>query len=355
MKQVNFFIVTVAMSVFALLASCGYSESAWPFFSEKPEDLPPEFAGYKYLDDISEFGHYTVEAFSVPAGSRIEHGINTTTQNVIIEVATDLDDSTRDYAFYKLDKAGNIIDRHRFSRSTLIAKDTGEEQLVGGVFLVNTKKSYYTTWPLNGDTTQKPFIPVNQDLAWSTEQVDAYYQEIVKKSARLADVETWERIDDHKNQKRVSKAYYLNNPGQWYVLYGNSLRVDYTGKDVTGTNTLFKDFTDVERTFGRYVPPGNITIPYFQRQTYRKYCAQNGGGVGCSMRYTWAGVGYYHVAVGDSILKFKNKGSLSRTDFAGKAFPAKESLLANFAYYTNPQLSYALFSANETLYLIKRK
>lgn len=355
MKQMNFFIAVVAIPAFALLASCGYSDSTLPFFSEKLEDLPPEFAAYKSLDEITAFGQYTVEAFSIPAKSRIEHGINKTTNNVIIEVATDIDDTTRDYVFYKLDKTGRTIDSHRFSRSILIANDTGEEQLVEGVFLVNTKKSYYTTWPLDGDTTKKPFIAVNQDLAWSAEQVDAYYQDIVKKSARLADVETWEKTPDHKNQKRIRKAYYLNKTGKWYVLYGNSLRGDYTGKDVNGTNTLFKDFTDVERSFGRYVPPGNITIPYFQRQTYSKYCAQNGGGIGCTMRYTWAGTAYYQVVVGDSVLKFKNKESLSRTDFHGKEFPAKESLLVNFAYYTNPQLSYSLLSANETLYLIKRK
>jgi hypothetical protein len=114
---------------------------------------------------------------------------------------------------------------------------------------------------------------------------------------------------------------------------------------------LFTDFTNDKRSFGEYTPPLNITIPHFQKEKYKKFCASDQ--VGCHMAYYWNGIGYYQVKVGNSTLTFKNKASLSHDK--GEEFPAKESLLVNFAYYTNPHLKFSLFSANEALYLIREK
>ncbi|MNQ46934.1 hypothetical protein D3C85_607610 [compost metagenome] len=349
----NLIISFLTISALSVLAGCGYQDSPPLFSSEKIEKLPTEFADYKYIDEITEFENHTIEKFKTPPRATVEHNINKVTNNVIIKVATDVDDSTRLYEFYKLDTSGNIIDRRQFTRSFLIKENTGDEEMVDGVFLVNKEKAYYSTWPFNGDNTKKPFTPINQELTWSTEQVDAYYKEVVRKSARLDDLAAWEKISPQENKRRVRKIYYLNSTSEWYILYGNSLKSDYSGKRISGFNTLFTDFTDTERSFGRYVPPNNITIPYFERQTYSKFCASDQ--VGCHMSYSWDGVGYYQVTVGESSLKFKNKGSLSRTDFKGETFPPKESLLVDFAYYTNPNLKYSLFSANEHLYIIKRK
>lgn len=350
----NLIISFVSIFALALLGGCDYTDSSGrPFFSEKIERLPAKFAGYKFIDEISEFDNYTMEKFKVPSRSTVEHSINKVTNSVIIKVASDIDDHTRLSALYKLDASGSIVDKHQFTRSFLIKDKTGDEEVVDGVFLVNKENSYYTTWPLNGDKTKRSFISVNQDQTWSTEQVDAYFKEVVRKSARLDDVEVWEKISDQENKRRIRKVYFLNETGKWYILYGNSLESDYSGKSISGVNTLFTDFTDTERSFGRYIPPSNITIPYFERQTFSEFCAPDQ--VGCHMSYSWDGLGYFQVALGDSTLNFKNKVSLSRTDFKGKVFPLKETLLVNFAYYTNPNLKYSLFSANESLYLIKRK
>ncbi|WP_347902345.1 hypothetical protein [Pseudomonas purpurea] len=349
----NLIISFVTIFALSVLAGCGYQDSPPLFFSENIETLPTEFADYKYIDEITEFENYTIERFKTPPMATVEHNINKVTNNVIIKVATDIDDSTRLYEFYKLDTSGNIIDRHQFTRSLLIKEKTGNEEMVDGAFLVNKEKAYYSTWPFNGDHTNKPFIPVNQALAWSTEQVDAYYKEVVRKSARLDNVDVWKKISTQENKRRIRKIYYLNSTGEWYILHGNSLDSDHSGKGISGTNTLFTNFTDIERSFGRYIPPSNIMIPYFEKQTHSKFCAPDQ--VGCHMSYRWDGVGYYQVTVGESSLKFKNNGNLSRTDFKGETFPPKESLLVNFAYYTNPNLKYSLFSANDNLYLIKQK
>jgi hypothetical protein len=344
----------VSIAALALLGGCNYTDaSGRPFFSAKIEPLPAEYAHYKFIEDIKEFGHHTIERFNVPSRSTVEHSINKVTNNVIIQVATDLNPETRQHVFYKLDTTGVVIDQHQFKRSFLIKDQTGEEEIVDGVYLINLEKGYYTTWPLNGDKTQRPFTPVNQDLAWSTEQVDAFYNDVVKQSTRLDDVESWHINSDGDGIRRINKVFYLNKTGKWYILYSKSLGTDYSGKSIKGFNTLFTGFTDVERGFGRYTPPANIAIPHFQKEKYEKFCASNQ--VGCSMFYTWEGTGYYQVKVGDSTLNFKNKASLSRTDFKGEEFPAKESLLVNFAYYTNPNLKYSMFSANEALYLIKEK
>jgi hypothetical protein len=334
------------------------------------EKLPAEYIDYKTIDNISEFENHTIARFQhtirsdqvrfggfdgVPTG--VEHAINKTTNNVIIKVTTKIDGDKLKYSFYKLDIEGNIIDSHEFVRNFLIKENTGDEQMVGATFLVNREMTYYSTWPLNGDKTRKPFIHINQDLAWSDEQVNTFYADVAKKSTRLDEFSVYEKINPQENKKRIRKVYYLNSTGKWYVLYGNSLKEDYSGKGLSGFNTLFKDFTETERFFKRYVPPDNISVPYFEKQTYSKYEAGNHNGSGTYMVYTWEGMAYYQLKVGNDTLKFKNKASLSYDDFGGrdKDFPAKETLLPKFAYYSNPNLKYSLFSVNDMIYVIKNK
>jgi hypothetical protein len=342
--------ITTVLTIFAcaLLASCDSVD-----FVEKTEPLPAEFADYKGIDEISEFGNFTVEKFKDSSGPT-EHKFDEDTNNVIIKVTAKIDDDHRQTSFYKLDSSGKIIDTHQFVMSYLIADATGDEEWVGNNFLVNKELGYYTTWPLNGSNIKRPFIEINADRNWSEDKVREHYSDIVMKSAYLDDVETWENISEGKNKKRIAKVYYLRSTGEWYILYGNSLTEDGYGRPLSGfNNTLFENFTSNERFFGRYIPPSNITISYFQKLKYEKYCAANQ--VGCSMFYSWGGMGYYNVAIGGSILKFKNKGSLSTTEFKNKVFPPKESLLVNFAYFTHQNLTYALFSANDVLYIIKQK
>ena len=80
-------------------------------------------------------------------------------------------------------------------------------------------------------------------------------------------------------------------------------------------------------------------------------------GSGQYMVYTWEGMAYYQVKVEDSILRFKNPAKLSYNDFGGKDkyFPAKETLLPKFAYYSNPDLKYKMLSVNDMVYIIKNK
>lgn len=345
-----------AIGVFTLLAGVEAHSANLPFLNDAPEKLPAEFADYQNITDITDVGNYTLEPFNVPPSSTVEHSINKANNTVIIKTTTPINDHTKQYVFYKLDTAGKIVDTYAFTRNLLIAQSTGDEQLVDGVFLVNKEHTYYTTWPLDGDKTRKPLIPINQDLAWSAEKLNAFYADLVQKSTRLDQFAVYEAISPTENKRRVRKVFYLNSTGKWYVLYGNTLKSDFTGKQLPVFNTLFTDFTETERYFGRYVPPANIRIAYFEKITYEKFKSSGGSNNNAShMNYLWQGMGYYQVALGNGTLKFKNKGTLSRTDFKGEQFPPKESLLVDFAYYSNPHLKYALFSANDTLYLIKSK
>ena len=335
------------------------------------EKLPAEYLDYKTIDNISEFENHTIARFQhtivsdqirfdgfggVPTG--VESVINTKTNNVIIKVTSKVDDDRLRYSFYKLDIEGNIIDSHEFVRNFLIKENTGDEQMVGATFLVNREMTYYSTWLLDGDKTRKPFIHINQDLAWSDDQVNTFFADMAKKSTRLDEFSIYEKISPQENKKRIRKVYYLNSTGKWYVLYGNSLKNENgSGKRLSGFNTLFKDFNETERFFKRYVPPANISIPYFEKQKYSKFEAGSNNGSGRYMVYKWEGMAYYQLKVDNDILKFKNMASLSYNDFGGrdKDFPPKETLLSKFAYYSNPNLKYTLFLANDLIYVIKPK
>lgn len=138
----NFTLSLGATSIFfaLLTTSCGVHESGRLSPEEK---LPTEFSDYKYIDEITEFENYTVEKFKVPPRSTVEHSLNKTTNNIIIEIATDVDDHTRQHTFYKLNTSGNIIDSHQFSRSFLIAKKPGTSNWLAALFW-STKKTAIT-------------------------------------------------------------------------------------------------------------------------------------------------------------------------------------------------------------------
>lgn len=337
-----------------LLTGCGTSEFSEP---APKASLPAEFSSYQYIDDISAFGGgHTLEKFKYSAPGQMQYSINKNQDTLIIKTTSPIYDHTKRFSFYKLNSSGDIVDEHQFIQSSLVEQHSGTEELVGGSFLVNKENTYYTTWPIDGDKTKKQLIPVNKNLAWSDAQVDAYYAAIVEKAARVDSFIEYEAINSHENKARTRVVYYLNTTGKWYVLYGNSLRGGYTGKGLrAGENIIFKDFDISTRMDDAYIPPPNITIPYFEKLMYRKTVSAGGGSTNSasSVSYHWDGIGYFQVAVGGSVLKFKNNATLSHTDFGTQQFPAKESLLSALAYYTNPRLKFALLLVNGSLYIIR--
>ncbi|UXL37059.1 hypothetical protein N7D90_15875 [Pseudomonas fragi] len=341
---------------FFWVTGCGNSE----FSRLAPKDkLPVEFSNYQYIDDISVFeGGYVIERFKYSAPGRMRYSINKSKDNVIIEVVSSIDDQTRKFSFYKLSALGCIIGEHNFIQSTLVARRSGTEELVGASFLVNKVNSYYTTWPVDGDRQRKPFVPINKDLAWSAEKVDAYYAAILEKAARVDSFIEFEAVSVKENKARTRVVYYLNSTGRWYVLFGDSLRGGYTGKGLhSGENIIFKDFGSGVHLNEEYSPPANITIPYFQKTDYRKTVSAGGGSTNSasSVSYHLDGIGYFQVVVNGSVLKFKNKGVLSRREGGSHVFPSKESLLSGFSYYTSPSLKYSLLLVNDMLYVIRAK
>lgn len=275
-----------------LVTGCGNSEFSRLTPKEK---LPAEFSDYQYIDDISALeGGYSIEKFKHSAPGRMRYSINKARDNVIIETNSTIDDQTKRPSFYKLNDLGCIIDEHHFTQSSLIARHSGTEELVGGSFLVNKVNTYYTTWPLDNDKTKKQFTPINKNLAWSAEQVDAHYTSIVEKAARVDSFMEFEAVNAHENKARTRIVYYLNETGQWYVLFGNSLRASYTGKGLrAGENIIFNNFASDRRLNGEYQPPPNITIPYFEKIAYRKTVSAGGGSTNSasSVSYHWDGVG----------------------------------------------------------------
>ncbi|WP_447748346.1 hypothetical protein [Pseudomonas nicosulfuronedens] len=323
------------------------------------EKLPSEFAEYPLLANAMQFGNYTLERFTTDSPAELQHSINKNSNQVIIKKTTDIDKSTQQDTYYKLDIDGNIIDQYSFYRSTYTAIDTGSEVLVGGAFLVNLEKMYYTTWPLDGKKSHKYFTPINEDLQWPKGKVDAAYSDIAKKAARIDDSTVWEPISARENKQRYRKVFYLNDTGNWYVLYGDSLKPDYTGKHISPYSSLFAS----EDPYAPHTPPRNITIPYFEKLNSRTSRSHGGGSTnsGPSTTYIQEGMGYYQLRVGNSLLQFKVPEELSVSEGGtyygigvGIKYPPKESLLNNFDYYTNPRLNYSLFSAHGTLYLIKK-
>lgn len=323
------------------------------------ETLPVEFSEYAQLTNFMQFKGYTLERFLSESSGELEHGINKNSNQLIIKSTTTIDEGTQRETYYKLDVNGEVIDEYTFYKSSYIAIDTGVEHLVDGTFLVNLEKLYYTTWPLNGNKTRRPFTPINEDLSLPASEVDSVYSDITRKAARLDESIAWEQISARENKQRVRKVFYLNDTARWYVLYGNSLKSDYTGKEIAIFNSLFKS----RDPFAPHTPPNNITIPYFERHNNRIIRSHGGGSTnsGPSTTFIQEGMAYYQLRIGGDILRFKvpeelsvNKSGTAYAIDVGVKYPPKEVLLNQFDYYTNTNLNYALLSVHGALYLVKK-
>lgn len=321
--------------------------------------LPVEFSEYAQLSNFMQFGDYTLEHFLSETSGEKEHGINKYSNHIIIKNTSAIDEGTQRESYYKLDVNGKVIDEYNFYKSSYSAIGTGGENLVDGTFLVNLEKLYYTTWPLNGNRTRRPFTPINEDLSLSDREVDSIYSDITKKAARIDESIAWEQISASENKRRVRKVFYLNDTARWYVLYGNSLKSDYTGKEIEIFNSLFKS----RDPFISLTPPSNITIPYFERHNNRIIRSHGGGSTnsGPSTTFIQEGMAYYQLRIGGDVLRFKVPEELSVTEpgtaystGVGVKYPPKEVLLNQLDYYTNTHLNYALFSVHGALYLVKK-
>jgi hypothetical protein len=134
------------------------------------EPLPTEFKAYQTLNTHYNADNYKVELLAktetdFPSPIRaFENGHG----EMIVEATKVRNNVIIGDDYLKLNKDGKVTDT-----LSLLSGDGFDKGFVGDftLFISDTATPYYTTWPLNGDTTKRKIEILNNDLSWAEEKL----------------------------------------------------------------------------------------------------------------------------------------------------------------------------------------
>lgn len=337
--------------------------------------LPKAYENYASLNtkEPIHFGRHQMElAFS--SYEPIKHFISAQSNLIVItsKIPNDRDSKEveensygggnrilQDFTTYKLNENGEIIDQYNFKRTY-----ENHTEVLFDDYIVNLKKEYYKSWIIDGDTTAKPFIPINKDLKWDEEQQIKSFDEMYDKAECY-------KIEGHnyssKNPSEQQITYFTD--GKWYKLFINTFLPNRNGKpDDLGITThkanLFGKYET--RNWGdepnwKYFKP-----TYFQRIKLESVTHSIGGNTPSSDEPSWRGNLFCQLYVDKDILQFKIPMTFGKYGETSKFYEAKGEEIAQlkneieeyfypYFYYSSTRLNIKLFTINKNqLYIIKK-
>lgn len=329
------------------------------------EKTPKEYAAYKNLSQIKDFGsHHTVALISkAQAFSPRLQLYEISDSCILIHAVTAMKhfdngagDSGDNYTnvLKKIDAKGNVIDTLHFKSSSSNQSEFGNP-VVANKQLVNMEKAYYQTWPTDGDKTKKKFVMVNKDFAWSDEKIASYYSNIAFDAKYLQNLYYY--LDDSvPYDKRKCKVFFRNN--EWHILFGltDEIKDDsYNRKPVKSESVAISE------------NDGAIKFRYFQKTSYESYLMGSHNGSGTYKTYYWKGTAYFDLKMANDTLHFKKEDVTledydTRKKFKKDIVLTKEQKLQNLAkeisVYKNPNMDFVLLQEDlrsDNLYVAKRK
>lgn len=338
-------------------------------------ELPKKYESYVSLDTNKpiSFGRYQMElAFS--SIEPIKHFISAQSNLIVItsKIPNDRDakeveeDSysggnriLQDFTTYKLNENGEIIDQYNFKRTY-----ESHTEVLFDDYIVNLEKEYYKSWIIDGDTTAKPFIPINKDLKWDEEQQIKAFDEMYDK-AECYKIEGHNYGTGHALEQQIT--YFTD--GKWYKLFINTFLPNRNGKPDDLGKTIHK-----ANLFGKYEtrnwgdePNWKYFKPtYFQRIKLEKVTHSIGGNTPSSNEPSWTGNLFCQLYVNKDILKFKKPMTFGKYGETSEFYEAKGEDIAQlkneleeyyypYFYFSSTRLNFKLFTTNKNqLYIIKR-
>ncbi|WP_131539871.1 hypothetical protein [Pedobacter nototheniae] len=326
----------------------------------KQAELPEEYKAYKYFSANFETEKYETillfksENYSAPRPIRLYNSIN---NQVIAAIDRDEKEFEPGKYYYKLDFLGNKID-------SLYAPRVWANRDVGffGEYFVNVtdeKNYFYTTWPLNGDTTHKIINIINKDLSWSIDKVEDFYNDITA-DAKFIFYDGDEKTDEKNGKWQLNKVFYFKDK-KWSVLYRKMKTYTYLDPKVySSINEFYYTSDDPENNDAENQK--NYQIKYFDKKEYISYEHSIGGGSPSFSKRGWVGTLYFDFIFNGDQLKLKQDGIIVETEKNGENYYYRshgegESVSPfKLNIYTNKTFKFALFSKNlYSLYIVKAK
>ncbi len=271
----------------------------------------------------------------------------TVNQQLIIDADPEVDEETKhDYRYYKLDQQGKLVD-------SIYIRYEGYWPKFIDRFMVfsNDQKAYYTTWPLDGDTTRHHFVSLNADFSWPKDKIDQKIR-AVKKSGNYY---FFSAFRDHGKDFRWM-AFYEQQ--QWYMLWEKM--PGYT--QVADEDSGYRYRSDVFHT-GTPDPviPEDVRLIHFYPEEKMEYKHVIGGGALPSSATNWRGKGFFSTDIAgrnfsfkvDQLVVEKEKYDRFKTRLYTLTEPGGAARIYEPAFYRSEH-GFALYSGNwDELYIIK--
>ncbi|RZK52156.1 MAG: hypothetical protein EOO87_15895 [Pedobacter sp.] len=330
-----------------ILSACNLGDG---IMERNEEPLASAYANFQELNENYSSTDFEVklicEAEGYPHPIRVFPSIN---KQWIIEADAEKNDETQgDYIFYKLNEAGDITD-------TLYLAYRGywAELIDNFMVFTNYDEAYYTTWPLDGDTTKRDFKVLNADLKWSAIKVKQHIE-----SAK-ANSKYWFYKDGSDNGNHYRKFHFYQNK-QWQILW----------QQVEGSQTVGD-----EESAGRYsvevIRTGetepyladNITYLHHHRLEKLSYSHNIGGGSPGFDVTNWRGKAFFKTKVNNrAFYFFEANVAVENEQFDGSknrfyiiSEPNGSANIFTPLFYNVPN-SYTFYTSDRNkLYLIREK
>lgn len=318
------------------------------------EALAANYSGFQEINEqyksdifkVSLVARVVVSSAASPNPIRVFPSVD---DQLILDCDANVNEETKfDTRYYKIDKTGTVTD------SLYVAYQGYSEQFIDG-FMVYTsaKDAYYTTWPLNGDTTRRQVVELNADLSWEDERLEAKVK-AVKASAKYYFFST--ALKENVWYRQV----YFYADQQWYLLWQKT--PGYT--QVLDEDNSLRYRNVVFRSGGvSFEIPENVKLLHFHQQEKIKYYHVIGGGDGGFSVYNWRGMGFFETSVAGRVFEFmvpklvveKEKYNGFKPSLYTVSEPGSSTNLYHPAFYHSPNgFSFYAPEAKE-LFLIRIK
>lgn len=296
--------------------------------------------------EVSLVARVVVSSAASPNPIRIFSSVN---DQLILDCDANVNEETKfDTRYYKIDKTGTVTD------SIYVAYHGYSEQFIDDFMVYTSEKdAYYTTWPLNGDTTRRQLAELNADLSWQDEKLEAKVKKI-KATAK------YYFISAVLNENIWYRQVYFYTDQKWYLLWQKMKGYTDVPDEDSGRRYRNVVFRTGELSFEI---PKNVKLLHFHPQEKIKYYHVIGGGAGGFSVYNWRGLGFFETSIAGRNFEFmvpklvveKEKHNEFKPSLYTVTEPGSSTELYNPAFYHSPNGFSFYAPAGKELFLIKVK
>lgn len=267
----------------------------------------------------------------------------------IIDCDAQRDEDTKgDTRYYRIDKEGQLVD------SLYVRYDGYWTVLVDG-FMLRTKDAdaYFSTWPLNGDSSHRPIQAHNADFAMPAAALETAFLQAKTKSQYYF-------VRTYVSDGQFFSACYYCMDDSWHVLWKQTAQ--YQSEMDTESAIRYQQHLYESGEPAPYLP-ADVALQHFHPKEKIKYLHIIGGGSPATPAVGWRGTGFFSTTIADTAFLFRIPDIVIEKErhdgYKTRIYQVPEPLYGvrhiNTTFYRSP-FGFALYAPDaKHLYLIRRK